>query len=1172
MGGHMKSFMSPLASYIHKYAEGGAQDFCHIKSWVADGSGGVEVTKAELSPTTSSSFVPTTADQYSTEVTSDAHLSSENLRFESVRFFHDLHQHTITVNHGGDSNQLLVTLFLPLYDESLCRQACSIIDTLNRMESRCEVMIIGLCADLRKTIHDDDPTLTPHDLERLLVSQKDNTRMLSDMRIGDNCLKQFVVVQNINAEGYALNLDADALTRIMGETLLLAAEKYDIVFTQATEFDRTHPLCSIGLSVLNLDKFYFANYLLSRSYLHILDRERVGDRKVDVNKVAVEADKRLRQHMNLFSDFYDKRVRPSLNNKASHADIVAKIPPLLQETIDGIESDLSDHISDPQLSLPEKKALLALILGYDDALLQGYLFNQNQPTIDNLDEEVARIFIEANNNLVREKIDDEGTEYIEQGPITVCCDEQGRVELPIRELQELRNTIRESTNYIRNKSQELEDIVQMSQASIDSEKRLTERGFVFNDTVYRFDVQHQEPEFDETYQPKPVTATSVNLRDSFTAIKDQGEIGACTVFAVSSIFEYILKKNSHKEFDLSESFVYYNVRHAEGNENTDTGSSYRDVIGSIGTHGICTERLHPYSKQINDKPSQEAYEDARSRRILKALNVTVDERHIKSALQEGYPVAVSLKIYNSFSSTTHGGSGSNITASGFVDYPTDDEISSGDYGFHAMVIVGYTDETKHFVVRNSWGSDFGDRGYCYIPYSYICNNDLDRMACIITEVDTSDVQTVVAGGQAGKSTIVQFNMNDNLIKARIIKNLLGEEQRRMKLLEAEYLMLRNKYESLMQSLGRQTLRSEILNKSKERLNDKIAASRDAQSHINTTKRPSALNAFDKHTFKNKIKFIIADFVFLLLSCLSIAAVVKNARSDEEGVAHYLRQLGSADIMITLSPLFLLCLSLLCTILYWWYMKTKRRRMEMELEGESARQAKLVQQFTNELNVMDIRFQVAGMIIDRLLSLRKRLDQKYQAMKSYIGNLSLWQQEEMLSRAQMESVEKNPFIPLLRNETLDTYFDNNSDAITSNVHLYDYFQGYSLDESGIIQFKKQLKEIILTQLHAQLQSFSILRHILELKRYPYLDHTYASSQNLFPVLDRKSEPFCQIHTNANTAQPARFIFVNITDDAAKQWQQEYPKHFQTTPISESITSVFKILTLRLQPLTLDELQK
>ena len=76
----------------------------------------------------------------------------------------------------------------------------------------------------------------------------------------------------------------------------------------------------------------------------------------------------------------------------------------------------------------------------------------------------------------------------------------------------------------------------------------------------------------------------------------------------------------------------------------------------------------------------------------------------------GYPVAISLKIFNSFHAT-----------SGFVRRPTDDEIASADFGYHAMVIVGYSDDTKFFVVRNSWGEHFGENGYCYIPYSYICD-------------------------------------------------------------------------------------------------------------------------------------------------------------------------------------------------------------------------------------------------------------------------------------------------------------------------------------------------------------------------------------------------------------------------------------------------------------------
>lgn len=39
-------------------------------------------------------------------------------------------------------------------------------------------------------------------------------------------------------------------------------------------------------------------------------------------------------------------------------------------------------------------------------------------------------------------------------------------------------------------------------------------------------------------------------------------------------------------------------------------------------------------------------------------------------------------------------------------------------GLHAMVIVGWDDELQCWIVRNTWGEEFGDKGYFYLPYSY----------------------------------------------------------------------------------------------------------------------------------------------------------------------------------------------------------------------------------------------------------------------------------------------------------------------------------------------------------------------------------------------------------------------------------------------------------------------
>jgi C1A family cysteine protease len=45
-------------------------------------------------------------------------------------------------------------------------------------------------------------------------------------------------------------------------------------------------------------------------------------------------------------------------------------------------------------------------------------------------------------------------------------------------------------------------------------------------------------------------------------------------------------------------------------------------------------------------------------------------------------------------------------------------------GGHAVMIVGYDDETQHVIVRNSWGTDWGIKGYFWLPYEYVTNMDL----------------------------------------------------------------------------------------------------------------------------------------------------------------------------------------------------------------------------------------------------------------------------------------------------------------------------------------------------------------------------------------------------------------------------------------------------------------
>lgn len=1148
IGQDLKLFTARLGKYILKYGEADVSSYFTSVTWSCE-DGKTEIKKAVRDEVCTIDFVSTLKDLYSTKLEEVKALTGADRLLEMQHFFQELHQKTVTINKPGDSNSLLLLLVVPMYDANACEEVINIIRATSSIQSHYTIMIVGLCENLGSIVAPEEfRNITADEEVRKKAVQKQMLKRFADQKLEQNTLEQIVVMQNTNSDGYALNLNQESLLRILGELALICVEKYNAVFTQAGVFDREHLATALGLSVMNLDKYYFENYLLRRAYLRIMEREDVITEEVDLNKVALVANACLSKHKDFFSAFYEQSITPLWRRETSQDTIIAHASKPLDDKFKEVSGDLTSYILDPQYSLPEKQGILAVVLGYDDAFLKGNLFTDHQLTIDNLDEEVANYFIEANNACVRKETaeNSEVEDVVIYGPLgDLCADEKGYVSLPIDKLQKLRNDIRQSTNYIREKSKELDEIESMNQDAEDSGKRLTKNGIIVDGNEYHFDIKHEELKFSETYEAKEVKEKSVNLKEHFTKVKDQGQIGACTVFAISSIYECILKKATGEETDLSESFVYYNVRHLNGKEAEDTGSSFQDVIANIGEQGICKESLHPYTHLISDVPSDEAYLDAEKHRITKALNVNIAENDIKSAIQEGYPVAISLKIFNSFRAT-----------SGFVKRPTDKEIESSDFGYHAMVVVGYSDDTKFFLVRNSWGEHFGDKGYCYIPYSYISDPELNRMACIVTEVsDFESVKIAAGGGGKGTKQAVQFNLSDAVIRTFVISNLIDEEQVHLKKMQEEDAQVKMDYEMLMQKLGKQSVRAQILECHMDVLEDRIKKLGEQRDNINNTERGIALSNHDKSSWKAKL--------YMMTVMLILAVTWGVFSSFYDTFADWLQ----SDWCYILVGLFVILAVVLS--FYWWWADSQRRRLEIEYEEMSAELSQKIQQLQKQADEQKMRMHVAGMVIDKLLPLKAAINKTYQGMKAYIGNLSMWYKEEQKGLDAMEPLVKDPFIPLLSNNQLDRFFEGNKDEITEGMHLYEYFKGFQLGDEAIIAYKRNLKQNIQAHVESLLDGFMVFRHIFETGDYPYLDKDYASAKNLLPVLDSKSVPFCQIKKTALLKPQARFLFIHTEEGESQAWSEAYPQYFNTTPISENIVSVYKIIGLRVQNLTIDE---
>ena len=204
---------------------------------------------------------------------------------------------------------------------------------------------------------------------------------------------------------------------------------------------------------------------------------------------------------------------------------------------------------------------------------------------------------------------------------------------------------------------------------------------------------------------------SVDLRSSCPDIYNQGALGSCTANAIAGAYEFDEMKQSEENiFIPSRLFIYYNERAMEGTVKTDSGAQIRDGIKSINTVGICSESDWAYDiNKFTIKPSSNCYELAKNHKSVKYERVKHDFDHLQDCIASGYPFVFGFAVYESFESEK-------VAETGIMPMPSKNEKMLGG---HAVMAVGFDDDKGVFIVRNSWGPDWGDNGYFYMPYEFI---------------------------------------------------------------------------------------------------------------------------------------------------------------------------------------------------------------------------------------------------------------------------------------------------------------------------------------------------------------------------------------------------------------------------------------------------------------------
>ena len=976
-------------------------------------------------------------------------------------FFKNLYQQH--VNIAGLHDKMYVCFILAGHDArgvDTVRQLTSCVNRIKNANFIADVMV--LAPELARLTEEKWRETIDGDLEKANQLTMDVLRALSKLRRSSNVLGKVMMIQDTNTDRRALRMDEETLAELLAWKAVAMAES--MPRAQAIDLQEEDRIASFGLSCVSFDRYYYLHFLLHHAYLSVMEREGVQNTHVEVNKVANVAQRCMAGREQVLTEFWNTHVAPRLNAGEKRDVVIPAIRENMERFIAELEEKLTSFLPDEQLSLPEKRAVMAQILLSDDDILAGSLFDTKQLTFLDMLKEPLAFFVDYNNLATTFYTDEAGhilrdtdTNEAQVNYSALCRPrrEDGLIHLPVDDIKALRIKIREASEYIRRMDEEIEGVQRQQNAAIVAQQVVVGGGFQFDSTRFKAVQNMAEEPLKDNYLVENVTTESnVDLSADFPVVKNQAEIGACAAFAVTAVMEYILKKNKSLSSNLSERFVYYNVREQYGRLG-EQGAAVSEVINSMGKRGVCAESLCPYSKEhVDDRPSEEAYTEALRHRIVEAKNMplSMDIQHnlelLKTAIAEGYPVIASFKVFNEME-----------LGLPFVPMPTQDPEEGEN---HAMVICGFDDETGFFKVRNSWGTAFGEKGYCYMPYAYVGQKKFVNAAYVITQIASSDH----VKGVATKHRI-SFDSTDTAIKMAILSSLRDLN----KVQQEQWLeTYRGMYADLVHlngNLKNKAKRDEIVDAAKavleDRRNEQNGTLVDSEMRMG-----KSIEDFRTPTRWTAIVMSGAAVVFALV------AYILTWVTRSWGIAHtFVSILAGLDVLALFGYLAQRRHDLAALKNRW--------RVLLDEQGS------LVGMTEKEMKMLDMRAFVAGMLIDNLTGLHDNLSRLNVSMKSYVNNLSVWYEEEKRCVKVMSPEKRPPFIALLNNEVLFAFFKERELDLIAEIRLWELMKrgDYDIGEESVARFKGQLKNTILEKLDRELGDFSVYDFMMCQQSYSFL---------------------------------------------------------------------------------------
>lgn len=213
--------------------------------------------------------------------------------------------------------------------------------------------------------------------------------------------------------------------------------------------------------------------------------------------------------------------------------------------------------------------------------------------------------------------------------------------------------------------------------------------------------------------PHAIPATK-DLRETWWEVNDQGSTGSCVGWATAdSVLRWMFVKAGRldKKILLSPRFIWMAAKETDEFTTQPTtfieedGTSLKAALDIARKYGSVIDSILPFKTgQLYPHPAKTFYSLASQLKISSYYNLGSNLGNWRTWLATKGPILTRLDVDATWDAST--------INKGILDMYQPQTARGG----HAVALVGYT--STQFIVRNSWGTGWGDKGFAYASWSY----------------------------------------------------------------------------------------------------------------------------------------------------------------------------------------------------------------------------------------------------------------------------------------------------------------------------------------------------------------------------------------------------------------------------------------------------------------------